>query len=244
VVTKEPAKAPSKLAAKEAVKAAAKGKESESANVTTSVVTNVTSNVSANMTEDDLILKQLYGEKKVYNKRNDTYVSEKDYVPPEGEQAGTRKKFAGTIVEPSKHPPHNPAVPEENYELEYVYGYRTHDCRQNLYFTSNGKIVYCAASIGIILDPQSNTQNFFAAGHSTRNAAKRYHDNAIVCLSISPDRKYAATGQAGIKPVLNIWDVETGALRCKYEMTEKNTKAIACCAWSLDGKYVAFADKK
>jgi len=26
----------------------------------------------------------------------------------------------------------NPEAPDEEYEIEYVYGYRTFDCRQNL----------------------------------------------------------------------------------------------------------------
>jgi len=208
-----------------------------------SPVQNEGTNVSGNTAVDDDVLKELYGEKMIYDKRSDTYFSEKDYVPEEGEQAGACKPFTGAIVEPSKHPPHNPAVPDENYELEYVYGYRTYDSRQNLYFTANGKITYCTASVGVILDPQDNTQKFFAGGHSTKNRTKRHHDNDIVCLSISPDRKYVATGQVGVKPVLNIWDAETGEFRCKYEMTEKNTRAIVCCSWSLDGRYVAFADK-
>lgn len=194
-------------------------------------------------TNEEDILKELYGEKMIYDKRTDTYIPEKDYVPDEGEKAGACKPFLGAIVEPSKHPPHNPAVPDDNYELEYVYGYRTYDCRQNLYFTASGKVVYCVASLGVILDPSSNTQSFFAGGQSTKTNTKRYHDNDIVCLSVSPDRKFAATGQVGARPVINIWDIDTGKFKCKFEMTQKNTRAITCCAWSVDAKYVAFADR-
>jgi len=42
--------------------------------------------------------------------------------------------------------------------LEYVYGYRCHDARNNLKFTANGKkVVYHAAAVGIVLDPDNNT---------------------------------------------------------------------------------------
>jgi len=193
--------------------------------------------------EVDQILLELYGEVKHLNKIKDEVINEKAYRPTKGERAGANKPFIGAIVEPTKHPQHNSKVPNEDYELEYVYGYRAYDCRQNLHFTASNKITYCAASIGITLDPQSNTQTFFASGYSTKDSTKRYHDNDVVCLSINPDRKLVATGQVGLRPILNIWEADTGKFRCKYEMTQRDTRGIMCCAWSIDGKYIAFADR-
>jgi hypothetical protein len=43
------------------------------------------------------------------------------------------------------------------YNLHYVYGYRCEDSRQNLYFNSEGNVVYMTAALGVILDCGSNT---------------------------------------------------------------------------------------
>ncbi len=42
--------------------------------------------------------------------------------------------------------------PECTLEIDYVYGYRAKDCRNNLRYLKDGKIVYHAAAVGIVLD--------------------------------------------------------------------------------------------
>jgi len=216
---------------------------------------------------DDEAMRELMGEHIVYDKKSgqakaeDVFLwgSQKKPVPGsggggglfaeetvEGEKFGAVLPWLGALVEPTEHPPFNPKVPSEEYELEYVYGYRTYDCRQNLYFTSTGKVVYNVAALGVILDPNTNTQKFFGGGSTGKSISPDQHDDDIVCLSISPDRKYAATGQVGPKPTLYIWDTETGKLKnskSKYRITEKNTRAVSACAWSSDGKYVGLLDR-
>ena len=158
-----------------------------------------------------------------------------------GDQFGAVLPFIGALVEPGKHPALDKTEPTESYDLEYVYGYRSFDTRQNLYYNNAGKIVYNAAALGIILDPTANTQKFFGAGDVKSKA--EHHDDDITCLSISPDRKYAATGQAGGK--LFIWNAEDGTMKTtksKYKAA-KGARGISCCCWSSDGASVAFADK-
>ncbi len=218
----------------------------------------------ATAVNDDELLRELNGEKIVYdkttgqatvgdayarkeNRKGDEAMFEEDTVNA-GDKFGAVLPFLGALVEPANHPPVNPSEPEENYALEYVYGYRTYDCRSNLYYTANGKVVFNVAALGVILDPKSNTQAFFGGGTLSKStkAVLDQHDDDIICLAISPDRKYVATGQVGAKPALYIWDTETGKLKTpksKYKLTAKNTRAIACCSWSSDSKYVAFVDK-
>lgn len=163
-----------------------------------------------------------------------------------GEEFGAVLPFLGALVEPSEHPPFNPKVPTQDYELEYVYGYRTYDCRQNLYFTASGKVVYNVAALGVVLDPKTNTQKFFGGGSTGKPLSRDIHDDDIVCLAISPDRKYVATGQVGAKASLFIWDAEECKLKApssKYKITAKNTRAVSACSWSSDGKFVAFLDR-
>jgi hypothetical protein len=64
--------------------------------------------------------------------------------------------FSGQIMEPDNHNEVNFAKPEADLELEYVYGYRANDSRQNLRLNSRGKVIYFTAALGIILDPKTN----------------------------------------------------------------------------------------
>lgn len=49
------------------------------------------------------------------------------------------------------------AAPDAHLMLEYIYGYRCHDARNNLRYTSNNQIIYHAAGVGIVLDKEKNT---------------------------------------------------------------------------------------
>ena len=49
--------------------------------------------------------------------------------------------------------------PEVSLDLEYVYGYRCHDARNNLKYNSKGEAVYHTAGVGIVLDPIVNFNN-------------------------------------------------------------------------------------
>lgn len=42
--------------------------------------------------------------------------------------------------------------PDAALELEYIYGYRCHDARNNLRYTEEGKIVYHAAGVGVVMN--------------------------------------------------------------------------------------------
>jgi WD40 repeat protein len=96
------------------------------------------------------------------------------------------------------------------------------------------------AALGIVLDYGSNTQKFFG-GQSSKVPKAVQHDDDILCLALSPDRKLACTGQVGALPKLFVWDTETMAVKSQYKLT-KNTRGIISCAFSVDGKYVAFCD--
>lgn len=71
------------------------------------------------------------------------------------------KPWKGAVVEPADHPPVVKEKPEQGLELEYVYGYRSSDAKQNLYYNADGNLVYMVATLGVILDKGSNTQKFF-----------------------------------------------------------------------------------
>lgn len=116
-----------------------------------------------------------------------------------GEQFMAVRPYLGAIMEPANHPPPNPSPPDVRYTLEYVYGYRCADSRQNVFFNSAGQAVYMTAALGVILDQSSNTQKFFGGGQ-VENQAKnvsndeKSHTDDITSISISADRNWAASG--------------------------------------------------
>jgi microtubule-associated protein-like 6 len=42
--------------------------------------------------------------------------------------------------------------PNSSLELEYIYGYRCHDTRNNLRYDNKGRITYHCAGVGISMD--------------------------------------------------------------------------------------------
>ena len=74
-----------------------------------------------------------------------------------GDESMACLPFKGALKEPHNHPPINPQRPDVTYEIEFVYGYRHEECRQNLFYNSRKKPVYITAAIGIIFDPKTRT---------------------------------------------------------------------------------------
>ncbi len=110
-----------------------------------------------------------------------------------GEEFMAVKPWIGAIAEPSNHNPADPSPPDVSYSLDYVYGYRCEDSRQNVYFNAQGQAVYMTAAIGVILDQSSNTQKFFGGGQVDTRAKNVSNDNDhhtddITAITISNDR--------------------------------------------------------
>ena len=56
-------------------------------------------------------------------------------------------------------------APPSQLKLEWVYGYRGHQCRNNLYYTQANDVVYFVAGVGVVYVPREKRQRFFL-GHS------------------------------------------------------------------------------
>ena len=56
-------------------------------------------------------------------------------------------------------------APTSSLKLEWVYGYRGHQCRNNLYYTGTKEIVYFVAGVGVVYNTRENSQRFFL-GHN------------------------------------------------------------------------------
>lgn len=123
------------------------------------------------------------------------------------------KPWKGQIAEPDNHPEVDPSKPDTTYALEYVYGYRCQDSRQNVYYNPDGNVCYMTACLGVILDKPSNTQTFFGGGeveNSSKQVAsdKSHHNNDIMCMNVNTagDRQWAVTGQVGKAASCFVWN--------------------------------------
>ena len=105
----------------------------------------------------------------------------------EGDQALAVKAWEGEVIPPTGFKEARDAgdAPDQNLSLQYAHGYRSFDTRNNLKYTSDPtKLVYTTAALGVVLDKEDNTQEFFMG-----------QDDDVVCLDIHPDKEIIATGQ-------------------------------------------------
>lgn len=64
-------------------------------------------------------------------------------------------------------------APESQLRLEWVYGYRGNQCRNNLYYTEAHNVVYFVAAVGVVYNEEEKSQQFFL-GH-TDDIIRLYH---------------------------------------------------------------------
>ena len=55
----------------------------------------------------------------------------------------------------------NPAIPDEEWEIEHVYGYRVSDCQQNLRYNDKGEAVYMVAALGVVMNTETCEQRLY-----------------------------------------------------------------------------------
>uniref|UniRef100_G1KXP8 EMAP like 5 n=1 Tax=Anolis carolinensis TaxID=28377 RepID=G1KXP8_ANOCA len=113
--------------------------------------------------------------------------------------------------------------PNCHLRLEWVYGYRGHQCRNNLYYTAAKEIVYFVAGVGVVYSPREHRQKFYLG-----------HQDDIISLALHPERVLVATGQVGKEPYICVWDSYT--VQTISIMKDVHTHGIACLAFDVDGQ--------
>ncbi|XP_072031189.1 echinoderm microtubule-associated protein-like 6 isoform X3 [Amphiura filiformis] len=117
-------------------------------------------------------------------------------------------------------------APSEGIRLEFIHGYRGYDCRNNLFYTQSGEVVYHVAAVGVLYNRETHSQRFYLE-----------HSDDILCLCIHPLKDIVATGQLGRDPAIHVWDAES----CKSLAVLKGHHQRGVCAvdFSGDGKKLA-----
>ena len=127
-------------------------------------------------------------------------------------------------------PNHNDA-PVENLFLRHAFGFRCHDAKDTAKFLENpDQIVFITAALGVTMDSKSMVQSFF-----------NKHDEDLVSMDITSDKKYCATGSMpakGRSRLLDIyvWNVETKEVAAF--LTGFHRGAIKVLKFSPSGKYL------
>ncbi|KAI1895518.1 hypothetical protein AGOR_G00107080 [Albula goreensis] len=114
-------------------------------------------------------------------------------------------------------------APNCHLRLEWVYGYRGHQCRNNLYYTAAKEIVYFVAGVGVVYNTREHKQKFYLG-----------HNDDIISLALHPERVLVATGQVGKEPYICVWDSYT--VQTVSILKDVHTHGIACLAFDLDGQ--------
>ncbi|XP_051176451.1 echinoderm microtubule-associated protein-like 2 isoform X2 [Leptopilina boulardi] len=90
--------------------------------------------------------------------------------------------------------------PQSKLKLDWVYGYRGRDCRNNLHLLPTGEIVYFVAGVVVLYNMEVHSQRHYIG-----------HTDDVKCMAIHPNKLVVATGQvAGVDrnamPHIRIWN--------------------------------------
>ena len=144
------------------------------------------------------------------------------------------KPWLKSVVEPSISPVVQeehagiPSTTDVDFELSWMHGYRCHDSRNNLRYSSAGKIVYAAASIVVALNKTSGRQSFLQAAHS----------DEVVSVGAHPNGQIFASGDAGREPVIVIWSSIDMRVIARIE-NSGHSSGIPLLAFNTQGNLLA-----
>lgn len=89
--------------------------------------------------------------------------------------------------------------PDVSLNIDFVFGYRGYDCRDNLFFIhESGLMIYHVAALAIVFNKDTQSQTYY-----------NQHTDDILCLALHTTRNYAATGQVGRDPTIHVWDIDS-----------------------------------
>ena len=121
------------------------------------------------------------------------------------------------------------APPRAQLRLDWIYGYRGHQCRNNVYYLATGEIVYFVAAAAVIYHPVKKSQRYFIE-----------HTDDIISLALHPDQKTVATGEVGSSPLICVWDSTT--LTITSLLSGHHTAGVTALDFSSSGNLLGSVD--
>eukprot|EP01042_Synura_sphagnicola_P001496 gene1496-1726_t len=133
------------------------------------------------------------------------------------------------FITPARLPDQSREIPAHNLKLEWIYGYNAHTCRQNLYYTSQGSIIYPAGAVCVILDLHKGTQAHFIE-----------HTDVVMCIKVFLNEQgntLVASGESGVRPSIHIWDCQSREILSTLKGFHRN--GVTLLDFSPDGTKLA-----
>ena len=139
-----------------------------------------------------------------------------------------RQPCRAALVPPTAHHTSSAAheKPSHELQLDFVYGYRSHDSRHNIAYNVDGLIVSPAAAVGVCYDSKEHAQQFFTA-----------HTDDVLCMAMHPDGEIIATGQAGRDPSICVWSSTTCELLA--ELKGFHQRAVVSLSFDGTGRFLS-----
>jgi len=156
--------------------------------------------------------------------------------PTGGDESGAVKPWLGAVRTPKVAPTIDSDAPAVSVKLEWVHGYTSGSCcntriSKNLWYAWDGNPVYPAAALGVKLINDGQ-------GGQKRQQFFRGHNDDVLCLAVSADRRFVATGQVSNtsshgKGSICVWDSRD--CRELSRMDGCHQRAVTSLAFSPDG---------
>jgi WD40 repeat protein/Ca2+-binding EF-hand superfamily protein len=127
---------------------------------------------------------------------------------------------------PSEAPEGDKSLPDDTLSLEWVHGYQSNACRNNVYYTRTGDVAFHAANVGVVYSDLDRSQRF--ANH---------HDDMISAFTLHPSGTLAASACVGSVPKIVVWDTTT--MESIATISGFHKDGVVSLAFSEDGKILA-----
>eukprot|EP00939_MAST-03C_sp_MAST-3C-sp1_P001727 g1727.t1 len=146
----------------------------------------------------------------------------------EGDETLAIRPWLGAVKVPTKIPkiPEN-MPPERSLDLDWCYGYRSFDVRNNVRYVKTGEVVFHSAAVVVLYDKKKHTQRFLLG-----------HEDDVVSLAVSPDGERVVTGEIGKRPRVIVWDAFSGTSIATFRCRSLR-RAVTSVAFSYDGSTLA-----
>jgi WD40 repeat protein/Ca2+-binding EF-hand superfamily protein len=147
-------------------------------------------------------------------------------LPSHGDQSEETPQWRSKIVEPTDASSSQNST-DVDLELHWVHGHRCHDCRNNVLYSSDGSVVYNAANLAVLYHKPTGKQHYLFGPHT----------DEVISIAIHPAGQIFATGEAGPKSNIVVWNSIDMKVLAKLE--EVHETGVPLLAFNSNGTILA-----
>ncbi|CAM9222867.1 unnamed protein product [Choristocarpus tenellus] len=136
------------------------------------------------------------------------------------------KPWHRAVAPPSNAPPEDTREPDNDLVLDWVHGYRGHDCRGGARYTITGEALFYTGCLVVRYDIPKKSQQFF-----------KDHTDEILSIDCHPTLPLVASGQKGRIPKVIVWNLNE--LRMVRVLEGYHRRAVTLVTFSPNGRLLA-----